>query len=729
MLEDAIVEAIKYGERRLFVISGDESGKKASELLSRWADKRGGKVLVANLEGVLPDELEEFEGEVSAIKFDQSEEVMGSTWDALYMDFSRQMRPNDMGRLIEVVRGGGIILIKIPKISEWIKSLTEFQKRFLVPPFEERGVRQLFKRRFLNSLGEPGTFLHDLERGTIGELHGKLSRDREPKEEAEDPLLKMCATRDQQNALKAMIRALRERKRSVILTANRGRGKSAVLGMFLAHAVTQGRFKKVLVTAPSLQGIQTLFEFLMKGLEALGVSYNPVIREGNVVAVHYHGGNVFYMTPESASRLEVKFKVVDEAAAIPIPLLFKMLNESKFSIFSSTVHGYEGAGRGFTLRFLKRVRESGVKHVEIRMNEPIRYPPGDPVEAWLYKLLLLDAEPSDPPQDVDLKRAKYVKLNVSEMKEDFLRKFYGIYVLAHYRNRPNDLATLLDAPHHFIRALVYGDDPIVAMHIAEEGGLPSEVLDEIYRGVRDLPGHMIPSRVVAHYGFKSFGKLRGWRIVRIATHPELQGRGFGTRALEEFEDEAMEEGLDWIGAGFGVSEDLLRFWYRNGFLPLHISPKRNPVTGEYSVLVVKPLNDEARNLIVEINREFKRRLMDSLHDVYFPLNPMVARMLLIPGSTEVKLRLSQSQRRRLQRYLEGENVYELASDSIYQLARYYFWRGERCLAPIEEAVLVAKSMQGKDWNSIKSRFHLKGDPYEFLRNVITELVRCLNLSL
>jgi len=364
-----------------------------------------------------------------------------------------------------------LVLLTIPPVEEWLSNLTEFQRRFIVPPFENREVRQLFKERFLSSIGAPGTFfLGEEERG---HLTGKLAKDRVQPEETKDPLMDLCATRDQQRVLYSMIEAIRERKRTFILTANRGRGKSAVLGLALSQILMETKIRRAVVTSPSLEGIQTLFEFLMKGLDVQGVRYDPLIREGHVIDVKFKGRNVFFLTPDSAAEVGVKLKVVDEAAAISIPTLFKILHNSKFSIFSSTIHGYEGAGRGFTLRFLKRIKGSGIPYAEERMEEPIRYPPGDPVESWLYKLLLLDAEPGDSPSSATPNDAVYRHLDLKDMGEDYLRRFYGIYILAHYRNRPNDLQILLDAPHHFARSLEYDGKPIVSLHIAKKGASPA----------------------------------------------------------------------------------------------------------------------------------------------------------------------------------------------------------------------------------------------------------------
>lgn len=721
-LRRIVEEALETGERRLVVISGRDSLERAAELTDIWLSKREGKLLIATHSGAESERALFNEDFSTFIDFDQTEEVLGGTWDILVADISTQFRPNDIGRLIEVVRGGGLAILTIPPVNDWLNSLTDFQKKFLVPPFESRGVRQLFKLRFLSSLGKEGTlFLGDEIRSG---LCGKVSEERKPVEKTGDPVLDLCATRDQQRVLRSILDAFRERKRVFILTANRGRGKSAVIGLALSLIMTRSRVRSAVVTSPSIEGIQTIFSFLMRGLDAQGVSYEPLVREGRVIDVRFRGKNVFYLTPESAAEAEVSLKVVDEAASLPVTTLLQFMNTSRFTAFSSTVHGYEGAGRGFTLRFLARVRKSGVPHAEEKMEEPIRYPPGDPVEKWLYDFLLLNAEPGDPPSD--LSELNYRKIALERVDEEYLRKFYGIYILAHYRNRPNDLATLLDAPHHFARALEAEGEPVVSMHIAEEGGLPARVLDEMVKGLRDLPGHVIPSRLVLHYQFKAFGKLRGWRIVRIATHPELQGRGLGSRALQELEEEARREGVDWVGAGFGASEDLLRFWIRNGYQAVHISPRRNQITGEYSVLVLKPLNNEALRAVEEISKEFKRRLLLTLHDVYFSLNPMVARLLLSAKLEGGRAKLSHSQRSRLMGYLRGTYVYELASDSIHEIVRSYFWMGGGCLTPREEAILIAKVLQGKPWETVKSRFGMKGDPYEALREIVSNLLGCLD---
>jgi N-acetyltransferase 10 len=57
-------------------------------------------------------------------------------------------------------------------------------------------------------------------------------------------------------------------KTTISLTAGRGRGKSASLGISLASAIVYG-FSNIFVTAPTPENLGSVFEFLLRGLDAL----------------------------------------------------------------------------------------------------------------------------------------------------------------------------------------------------------------------------------------------------------------------------------------------------------------------------------------------------------------------------------------------------------------------------------------------------------------------------
>ena len=84
-------------------------------------------------------------------------------------------------------------------------------------------------------------------------------------------LVKLAKTVDQAQAILTFIDAIAEKTLSstVTLTAARGRGKSAALGLAIAAALAHG-YANIFVTSPSPENLKTLFEFVFKGLDALG---------------------------------------------------------------------------------------------------------------------------------------------------------------------------------------------------------------------------------------------------------------------------------------------------------------------------------------------------------------------------------------------------------------------------------------------------------------------------
>lgn len=83
-------------------------------------------------------------------------------------------------------------------------------------------------------------------------------------------LSNLCKTLDQAKALLKFVDAIAEKtlRNTVSLTAARGRGKSAALGLAIAAAVGFG-YSNIFVTSPSPENLNTLFDFVFKGFDAL----------------------------------------------------------------------------------------------------------------------------------------------------------------------------------------------------------------------------------------------------------------------------------------------------------------------------------------------------------------------------------------------------------------------------------------------------------------------------
>ncbi|WP_457620477.1 tRNA(Met) cytidine acetyltransferase TmcA [Methanopyrus sp.] len=766
--EEALAEALAHRHRRMIVFQGDEGKSEAAGVVTAGAadvlfDVRDRPISVLYVtdslkEGTYARERYEefrrvfegfaeeanFEYELEALTFGGSKRALGTTWDLMVVDLSYDLDPDAIGRLVETVRGGGLVVFQTPPFDRWRNMWTAFHKNLVTPPYTLDHVGKRFNRRFIRKLKEhDGIWIVDTDDWTAEpepseevDLEVKVKRrerlDLDPPNDAvlPDDLYRMCATEDQFRALIRFEELLEANdKTALILTADRGRGKSALLGIAVAGAGATTDVYDVVVTASEPENVAVLFEFLLKALRELGIEYD-VERDddGNITYVETDDFVVEYERPSDAAEIECDLMVVDEAASIHVPILERILDNNDKVVYSSTIHGYEGAGRGFSVRFLQNVRKRrDVRLIEFKMHEPIRYDPDDPIERWLFDTLLLDAEPADLEKE-DLKCVKGMRVEFEKPDlrywfedpngEEELRQFIGIYVMAHYRNRPSDVMVLADAPHHEAYALKTETGKIVtALQVAREGTIPRDVITKMRRGYRP-PGNVIPDLMVQHHDALDFPRMKGFRIVRIATHPDVMRHGLGSRALKELAKVAEKKDYDWIGTGFGANEELTRFWLRNGFVPVHISPNRNPVSGEYSVAVIRPISEEAEEIINRANFEFRIKLADWLGETHRDLEPEVARLLFEPmSSLRYRPVLTEGQLRRLKKYADMIHTYEIAADAVRELAKAYFLdTGDRPeLSEEEELLLITKCLQRWKWSDVA----------DFLGEEVPDLMRSL----
>ena len=128
-------------------------------------------------------------------------------------------------------------------------------------------------------------------------------------------------------------------------------------------------YSNIFVTSPSPENLKTLFEFILKGFDALGYTEHEdyeVIQSTNpdfnraVVRIniyHEHRQTVQYIHPGDSHKLEqAELVCIDEAAAIPLPLV-KNLFGPYLVFLASTVNGYEGTGRSLSLKLLDQLRK------------------------------------------------------------------------------------------------------------------------------------------------------------------------------------------------------------------------------------------------------------------------------------------------------------------------------------------------------------------------------------
>ncbi len=509
------------------------------------------------------------------------------------------------------VVGGGMLVLLTPPLAGWAEAPDAIRRRLAPPPFDEHQVGRRLVARLVRSFAEhhiPVIEVPDHGPPSWGASPFPADAPSAPRGITADPRhgsdhpspADGCLTPDQRAAVEAVVETCGRSRGAVVLTADRGRGKSWALGLAAARLVSSGL--RVAVTGPGPEACA----------EVLRAAARAGVRLDAVDAGAARGGDQDVL-------------LVDEAAALPVPLLRRLEAAAPRLALATTVHGYEGTGQGFAVRFraVLEERDGGLRQVELR--HPIRWGPDDPVERWLHRALVLDAEPAPAlaPRGSD-PHIRFVAADDLADQEALLRQLFGLLVQSHYRTTPMDLARMLDAPNVRTAAVTVADRVAGAVLVALEGGLDVSTRDGLLRGDFRLRGNMLPETLTCHLAEPDAATLRSWRVLRLAVHPALRGRGLGTATLRWLSERARENGVDLLGAGFAATPELLRFWRRGGMDVVRLAVTRSRISGEHSAVVLRALSGPGAALAERLAGAFLRRLPHVLADALRHLEPPVA---------------------------------------------------------------------------------------------------------
>lgn len=737
--------------------------------------------------------------------YSETHKILGNTYGMCVLQDFEAVTPNLLARTIETVEGGGIIVFLLQSVNSLKQLYTmnmDVHQRFRTEAHQNVVCR--FNERFLLSLAscsrclvvddqlnvlpisshnlkiEPVTKLPSSEEETDLNILKESLRDTQPI----SALVNCCRTVDQAKALLKFIECISEKtlRSTVSLTAARGRGKSAALGLAIAGAISFG-YSNIYISSPSPENLNTLFEFVFKGFDALGYqehldyglvqSTNPEFNKATVRVNVFrdHRQTVQYIHPTDTHKLnQAELLVIDEAAAIPLPYVKAMLGP--YLIFlASTINGYEGTGRSLSLKLLQQLRTQtvgsnshgkndkeqnektliGRQLHEMTLEESIRYKPGDSIEQWLTELLCLNATTyapilsgCPPPDTCQLYYINRDTLfSYHKASELFLQRLVALYVASHYKNSPNDLQMMSDAPAHHLFCLLGPVDTnrktlpeiLAVIQVCLEGEVSkATIADGLGRG-RRAAGDLIPWTIAQQYQDQDFPTLAGVRIVRIATHPDYQGMGYGSRALEllkqyyelkifdinetDSEEQKTEiatiqdedvglleetiepraslpplllklterkpENLDYIGVSFGITEQLLKFWKRSSFVPVYIRQTSNDITGEHSCIMLYKINTDQqtdKDWLQAYWKDFRRRFITLLSYSFntYPAslalsiltNKAVSGEFITLTKEMLDMYFTSYDLKRLEMYSNNMADYHLIMDLLPPLARLYF---------------------------------------------------------
>lgn len=412
----------------------------------------------------------------------------------------------------------------------------------------------------------------------------------------------LCKTSEQKVVVGSLIASMQEPKSQTVITANRGRGKSSALGIAAAEIIYSNGLA-ITVTAVHKSMTTEIFHQAYKVL----LKKSP----SRVNELHTKLQFVpFDKLLEDANNTHILF--VDEAAVIPNFVLQKLVAKFSHIVFTTTVQGYEGSGRGFDLRFKPYLVSHYPKCKQHYMEEPIRWQQGDVLESFWFNAMAMSRlsifktpTPLTPHAPLSSTNTLVSRLSASSLVENqaLLLDIFQLLIDAHYQTSPDDLLRLLDANDQDVHVVFNEDKQVLAVAICNiEGG---EKLCDVGMGIaegrRRVPGHLTAQRLTFEYAEPTYSIREYYRIVRIAVRSEMREHGLGSQLIDHIRSYATGKDYDYLSSSFGLTDELLTFWQKNDFHVIKVGIQKDASSGEFSVLMLSALATEP-HLQDELNK-------------------------------------------------------------------------------------------------------------------------------
>lgn len=513
---------------------------------------------------------------------EHNHQILGQEYQVGLYDGYQGISPDKLAALAGTITAGGVLILIQPELKLLNTFIDpEFQtfqsaeiKSNLISYFNQRFSKQLDNQLCINLDQKNGWQLPKIE---LVPEQPNLSK--------------------QLTCIEAITKTILGRaNRPLLITADRGRGKSSALGLAAAALIKNN--KKVIISATQRRSVESAFKHL-----ALATEQKYKTGENTLT-------NLSFIAPDKLinETHQADGVFVDEAAALPVPILQKILKLYPRVVFATTIYGYEGTGRGFTLRFIPYLNKHYKDWQNTFLNTPIRFALNDPLENTINQLLCLQADCSvDLPERFENIQIKEINQKELSQNETLLNQVFGLLVLAHYQTTVNDLRQMLDGNQIKIFISLKEDIIIAAALVAIEGQLSEQLSAEILNGTRRPKGHLLAQSIAQLDNSDYFLKNKVARIIRIAVHPELTRNNFGSQLLQHIES-SLSTQVKAIGASFGGYASLLSFWQSLNYRIVKVGFKKDKVSGEHACLVLKSLNSTSQIPIQELKQQLSHQL-------------------------------------------------------------------------------------------------------------------------
>ena len=632
-------------------------------------------------------------------------ELIGRDISLLVYDTFQGFNADCFGLISGTVPGHGLFIMLTPPLLEWplYHESTSFSNdKSLDPSVENSSVfLSYFSRALINSR----TFTIFEQGGNESSLF-QIEHDNHVTSGA-STTESFEKSEDQSQAISSIIRVANgHRKRPLVLTADRGRGKTSALGIAAAQLIMD-RPRRIVFTAPRWSAVALAFNHAEKILSA---QVGKLVKKKH--SLQFNQAEIIYIPPDViiSEFSDADLLLIDEAAALPTPILTQLLQHYSRVVFSTTVHGYEGTGRGFEVRFKSVMNRLTPQWKSLHMHEPIRWSAGDALERFVFEVLLLNAEPcsSAIARSVEVDKLLFSEIDMQRLlkNQKQLIELFGLMVLAHYRTSPNDLRMMLDTPGVRLFALTENGHIIAATWLVEEGELSEEKTLKTKQGKRRFKGHLVAQSITNHFGLTQSAMLRSARFVRVTVHPDTQGRGVGTRLINDVVKRIAAE-YDYLSSSFGATKGLVNFWLKSGFKPLRLGFKREASSGEHALMVGAGVSAGGLSLIDTANRRFNNDFPLQLSE-FFPDLDVDLLVALLQNNHETQEPASYQQDiETFTRFVAAYQSYDSACVAIWRCLIAYPQSLDQ-LNESERQVVVKKALLKMSWADVVKSVGLSG---------------------
>lgn len=574
--------------RQLLVVSGSTHFcKEVIEQLTQWYSDHETLLLGTFL---YPDN--------NSLSIAAYRQILGAEYNLAIVDTFEAFRPNAVLAIAGTVTQGGLMVVCCPDFNEW-PVYREASTGHYLSYGEQLQFSQL-RAAILMQFGTDSSvaILRENYEPALPEVTS-----------AQPPVASASPFRSaEQQHLFRLVTAGQPIK-SALLTADRGRGKSTLLGMIAGHHMAT-QAQSVIITSRYAESVSQVFAGVLltcpqaTQLDRHRVTFNNLTCQW-LPLDH----------PSLRTLSESTLILIDEAASIPVPQLTALCNQAKHLLLSTTVRGYEGSGRGFISRFIPWLKQHrpDIHHYELQT--PIRWFEGDPLEHFWYHALCIDTT-SFVINEVESGNShygntfNYEALDKEQFDSPTNRQLLPLLMQAHYQTTADELVRLYDSPANNTLLAVSDNQVIGVLNYQQEGGpLLKDVANDIACGARRVNGHLSAQGLSVLLASTVMATATYWRINRIAVLPRFRRKGIASNLINTLLQQAKFSGVDALTTSYGATPTLTAFWNANDFVPTKPGLKRDASSGEYSLLMFLPLSQTMVDIQALVAQRFSQELL------------------------------------------------------------------------------------------------------------------------